>query len=308
MGHSDDRRFFDFNKNNPYICNMKVYNNPRKIKWEKHRDEEIKDKVKKNSPKPTKHITSEGEKIIYIPYDSDYHKELENEHKERKVNTKNTKKKKKTPKKSKKKENISSKWVDRKYILKNFPIGESTYDNRVAILDTEKYKEFTFRGGKFGKRFIDKSIIDEVFLPDRLPNQNEPDKIVKWVKKQEWSYIGNVTPDSCDINANVYIVRSILKIIQRENKDAVLFYTVGKNESSGRYYFTHFLIKSDKEIDVEKVINGVKKNKILKQYIFPKEFKKNKRIMIDLYDEELYGFKGVSNVLKYNDKIGIINK
>ena len=22
MGHSDDRRFFDFNKNNPYICNM----------------------------------------------------------------------------------------------------------------------------------------------------------------------------------------------------------------------------------------------------------------------------------------------
>ena len=30
--------------------------------------------------------------------------------------------------------------------------------------------------------------------------------------------------------------------------------------------------------------------------------------MIDLYDEELYGFKGVSNVLKYNDKIGIINK
>ena len=66
---------------------MKVYNNPRKIKWEKHRDEEIKDKVKKNSPKSTKHITSEGEKIIYIPYDSDYHRELENEHKERKVNT-----------------------------------------------------------------------------------------------------------------------------------------------------------------------------------------------------------------------------
>ena len=37
MGHSDDRRFFDFNKNNPYICSMKrnksnILNNNKVLK------------------------------------------------------------------------------------------------------------------------------------------------------------------------------------------------------------------------------------------------------------------------------------
>jgi len=56
---------------------MKIYKSPRTKRWEKHREEEIDKKIKKNTPKPIYYTTSEGKKIKYIPCDVDYQRELE---------------------------------------------------------------------------------------------------------------------------------------------------------------------------------------------------------------------------------------
>ena len=56
---------------------MKIYKSPRTKSWEKHEEERKLKKIKKNTPKPIRYTTSEGEKIKYIPCDVDYEIEVE---------------------------------------------------------------------------------------------------------------------------------------------------------------------------------------------------------------------------------------
>jgi hypothetical protein len=195
-------------------------------------------------------------------------------------------------------------WVDRKYIMETYLVSHRTYNTKVKLLDTGPYTEYTKEIKN--KRYIHKSILDEIFLSDRIPNYNQPEHIRKWVQKQKWDYIGNITPDVYDIKSNVFIIESLFKIIKSICKDAVLFYTIGQSEYSNKHYYTHFLIKSKNNIDVKYITTKINKDEILKMYLKPKEIKTNKRLMLDPYDEKLLGNRGVNFILKYNINLGLI--
>jgi hypothetical protein len=202
---------------------------------------------------------------------------------------------------------LSDHWVDRKYVMKNFPISHRTYNKKVEKLDTESYIGYTFIG-KHNKRFIDKSILDTIFLSDRIPNYNQPHNIRKWVIRKTWDFIGNFTPDLCDIDSNVSLVNELYKILRKNYTDLVLFYSVVKDKWAKNNYHTHFLIRTTESLDLKKIVHQIKENELLNLFLFPKESKINNRLRVDKYDMDTFQTKGLNYTLKFEIKTGLLKR
>ena len=200
---------------------------------------------------------------------------------------------------------LNNEWVDRSYILNEYPLSHKTYNNRVKLLDNEIYSGCTFIG-KYGKRFINKSILDTIFLSHRIPNRNQPNQIRKWVKLHNWNYFGNIIPLCSDIDTNQELINRIFKLIKQEYQDLILFYSVEQNPNSNNLYHTHFLIKTEDHIKIKEIISQIKHDTLLKEFINPNEIKTNSRIQIEEYNHELFTNRGLNYVLNYNIKIGLL--
>ena len=201
---------------------------------------------------------------------------------------------------------LSKDWVNRSYVLDEYPIGDSSYDNRVKTLDTESYSGYTQFIGKFKERYIHKSILDTIFLPKRLPNRNQPHQVRKWVRKHKWNYFGNITPLESDISTNIELTNKIFRKLKSRHADLILFYSMEQNPCSNNLYHTHFLIKTEDHIKIKEIISQIKQDTLLKEFLFPREIKTNSRIQIDPYDHDLFYKRGLHYVLKYDIKIGLM--
>lgn len=200
---------------------------------------------------------------------------------------------------------LSDQWVDRKFVMENYPISHRTYNKKVEQLDSELYSGYTFIG-KYNKRFIDKSILDTIFLSDRIPNYNNPNNIRKWVIKKKWNYIGNFTPDSCDIESNVSLVFEFFKILRKKYNSIVLFYSIEKDNNQKNHFHTHFLVRTNNIINTERITELIKEKELLNLLLFPKEIKTNSRLRLDTYDSGTFDNKGINYTLKYNIKTGLL--
>ncbi len=200
---------------------------------------------------------------------------------------------------------LNTQWVDRSYIINEYPLSYKSYNNRVKLLDTEPYSGFTFIG-KYGKRFIHKSILDTIFLSDRIPNRDQPHQVLKWVKKHHWNYFGNITPLDSDLDTNQELTHRIFKLLKQEHQDLILFYSMEQNPCSNNLYHTHFLLKTGECINTKEIISQIKQDTLLKEFLIPREIKTNSRIQIDPYDHDLFYKRGLHYVLKYDIKIGLM--
>ena len=200
---------------------------------------------------------------------------------------------------------LSDQWVDRKFVMENYPISHRTYNKKVEQLDSELYSGYTFIG-KYNKRFIDKSILDTIFLSDRIPNYNNPNNIRKWVIKKKWNYIGNFTPDLCDVESNVSLVFEFFKILRKKYNGIVLFYSIEKDNNQKNHFHTHFLVRTNNIINTERITELIKEKELLNLLLFPKEIKTNSRLRLDTYDSGTFDNKGINYTLKYNIKTGLL--
>lgn len=201
---------------------------------------------------------------------------------------------------------LSKDWVNRSYVLDEYPIGDSSYDNRVKTLDTESYSGYTQFVGKFKERYIHKSILDTIFLPKRLPNRNQPHQVRKWVRKHKWDYFGNITPLESDIPTNVELTRRIFRKLKSRHADLILFYSVEKNPYSQKLYHAHFLLKSEEFINTKEISSQIKQDKLLTEFLYPREIKTNSRFQFEPYDYDLFHQRGLNYVLKFDNKIGLM--
>jgi hypothetical protein len=200
---------------------------------------------------------------------------------------------------------LSDQWVDRNYIMDHYPLSNRSYNLKVDLLDSELYSGYTFIG-RYKKRFIDKSILDTIFLSDRIPNYNQPHQIRKWVQRHHWKYFGNITPLDSDLRSNLELIKKLFKILKTKHRDLILFFSIEKNPNSNNLYHTHFLIKTSYILNLKEIITLIKQDLLLSEFLFPKEIKTNSRIQIDEYDYDLFERRGLNYVLKFDHKIGLL--
>ncbi len=193
---------------------------------------------------------------------------------------------------------------DRRYILERFPISEKSYNNRVSKLNLPEYSGFTMIV-KFGKRLIHESVLRKLFLPERIPNQNQPHQIKKWVYLNTWDFIGNFTPPNTDINTNVELVKEFRKIIKTIDKSSTLFYSIEKPLSLNETYHTHFLIKSTKPLSRSEIWPKIQENDLLNEFL-KNEYKTNSKFWFETYDHKAFGDRGIEYSIKYDIKCGIL--
>ena len=200
---------------------------------------------------------------------------------------------------------LNYEWVDRSYVLEEYPISPTSYDTRVKSLDTESYSGYT-QFGKFEKRYIHKSILDTIFLPKRLPNRNQPHQVRKWVRKHQWDYFGNITPLESDISTNIELTNRIFRKLKSRHADLILFYSVEQNPYSQKLYHTHFLLKSEENINTKEISSQIKQDSLLTEFLYPREIKTNSRFQLESYDYDLFHQRGLNYVLKFDHGIGLM--
>ena len=202
-------------------------------------------------------------------------------------------------------QSIDNEWVNKHYIMNEYPISQKTYCNKLNLLDSEPYSGYTFHGEN-KERFIHMSILDTIFLSDRIPNYNQPHQIRKWVKKHSWDYFGNITPMESDIRTNEELTRRLFRKLKSTYKNLILFYSIEQNPNYNKHYHTHFLIKGRRDVVKDEIVSQIKQDKLLNEFLYPNEIKTNHRFELEPYDFDLYQERGVNYVLKFDNKIGLL--
>lgn len=203
------------------------------------------------------------------------------------------------------KQSTNNEWVNKHYIMNEYPISQKTYCNKLNILDNEPYSGYTFHGEN-KERFIHKSILDTIFLSDRIPNYNQPQQVRKWVRKHKWDYFGNFTPMESDISTNEELAKRIFRKLKSRHADLIFFYSIEQNSNYNKFYHTHFLIKCGQGITQDEIVSQIKQDTLLKEFLYPHEIKTNHRFEIEPYDFNLYQQRGVNYVLKFDNRIGLL--
>lgn len=203
------------------------------------------------------------------------------------------------------KQSTNNEWVNKHYIMNEYPISQKTYCNKLNLLGTEPYSGYTFHGEN-KERFIHKSILDTIFLSDRIPNYNQPHQLHKWVRKHNWDYFGNITPVESDIRTNEELTKRIFNKLKSTFKNLILFYSIEQNSNYNKFYHTHFLIKYGQRITQDEIVSQIKQDTLLKEFLYPHEIKTNHRFEIEPYDFNLYQQRGVNYVLKFDNRIGLL--
>ena len=201
---------------------------------------------------------------------------------------------------------LTNEWKDKSYVLDYFPVGKTTYDNKLNVLKNSNNKNLTKRIN--GKMFIHDSIIKDTFLLDRVPSYNQPHQIRKWVDLKDWDIIGNITPLTSDIPTNVELINRFHKLLKKNYRshDHILFYSVEMDPNQDHYH-THFLIDFKGEYICSKELESlILSDLLLKEFIGYNTHKYNNRLRIEEYDKEAYDKKGVRYSYKEENKIGLL--
>ena len=196
-----------------------------------------------------------------------------------------------------------NKWYNKVEIMDIFPIGITTYKNRIRRLKNIKYSPYTkmiskslvgSNLGKIEERLIHGSVLPELFGDIRIPNIYNKEKISKWILNKDWEWFCNIVPGNAypiELKSKMEFFHKKLKELLRCKSKIDIFYSIEQNTKDS-YYHCHFLIMSKPRIhSVDQIIT-------LLEMITEENNRKEKRIFVEPYDKDKYQNRGTS----YSDK------
>lgn len=199
-------------------------------------------------------------------------------------------------------QNDKKEWYNKEDILKIFPIGVTTYKQRIKKLNTPQLSGYTRMISKpledsnlkkIQVREIHSSVLNELFDKVRLPSINNIAGVMKWVNNTTWSWFGDIIPCKTyplEIKGKMNYLFDRLKKIDKECKIA-LFYSIEKNTEDD-YFHCHFLIKVNScELPKEVIIEQL-------ELIAEQNTSKETRIYLKPYDYKNHGKNGSKYTLK----------
>jgi hypothetical protein len=192
-------------------------------------------------------------------------------------------------------------WYNKREILEIYPIGVTTYKKRIKKLKSPEYDGKTRIKMKIltnsnlksiNEREIHVSVLEELFGKNRKPNLNNVTKVIKWVKNQQWDWIGNIVPSNTHPYEIKFKMELVFNRLKRKKRGHItLFYSIEENTRDS-YYHSHFLIK-----DTSKCLT---KKEILEtlELITEENTQDETRIHLKAYDQNKYGNRGSSYSIK----------
>jgi hypothetical protein len=192
---------------------------------------------------------------------------------------------------------LNKSWYNKSDILKLYPIGLSTYKNRIRKLNTQEYQKYTkyetrvlSNNRTIKERLIHSDILNELFGKIRIPSRNNVSNIIKWVRNGQWDWFGNIVPTKATIIENEakshFLFKKIVEKYGLKNQ-IIMFYSIELNKKED-FYHTHFLISFQKD-------NPPKSELIeLIKLVCDDEIKNENRIYCEEYSWDKYFSAGAS--------------
>ena len=193
-------------------------------------------------------------------------------------------------------------WYNKEDILRLYPIGVTTYKQRIKKLNTPTLSGYTRMTSKslsnsnlkkIQLREIHKSVLKELFGEVRAPGLKNISNVIKWVNNTTWSWFGVITPSKTyplELKGKMNYLFMELKKKHSVCK-ITLFYCIEKNPEDN-YFHSHFLIKDE--------FCKLSKDVLLEylELIAEKNTSKETRIYLKPYDYKNYGTNGSNYTLK----------
>ena len=193
-------------------------------------------------------------------------------------------------------------WYNREDILNLYPIGITTYKQRIKKLNTSELSGYTRMIIKplnnsnlknIQVRETHRSILDDLFGDIRLPNLKNTTKVIKWVNNNTWAWFGDIIPCNSypiELKGKMNFVFNQLKKLDKKS-NIILFYSIERNTKDD-YFHSHFLIKDDEcSIKSELIIQQL-------ELVCEKNTAVEKRIFLEPYDYHNHGTNGSNYTLK----------
>lgn len=207
---------------------------------------------------------------------------------------------------------VVKEWYSKSEILEIYPIGLTTYKNRIKKLRDPKYKLYTRVKYKILEqsnlkaieyREIHYKVLDDIFGNIRVPNLKNKNKIIKWVNNNTWDWFGDIVPGKTFPSELIGKMNYVYSAIKKSNKECklTLFYSIEKNTEDD-YYHSHFLIKNE--------FCELSRNKIIEilELVAEKNTSKETRIFLRPYDYKNFGKDGSNYTLKeFNYGYDVLN-
>ena len=193
-------------------------------------------------------------------------------------------------------------WYIKEDILRLYPIGVTTYKQRIKKLNTPTLSGYTRMTTKYLSnsnlkkiqvREIHKSVLKELFGEVRAPSLKNISNVIKWVNNTTWNWFCVITPSKTyplELKGKMNYLFLELKKKHVDSK-ITLFYCIEKNPEDN-YFHSHFLIKDEL---------GKLSKEVLFEYlelIAEKNTSKETRIYLKPYDYKNYGTDGSNYTLK----------
>jgi hypothetical protein len=193
-------------------------------------------------------------------------------------------------------------WYNKSEILQIYPIGLTTYKQRIKKINTPQLSGYTRMVRQslnesnlkmIEKREIHREVLNELFGDVRVPDLRNIPNVIKWVNNTTWSWFGDVIPSKSfpsELKAKMdYLIRQLNK--KRGSSKVLLFYSIEKN-TKDNYFHSHFLIKDESCNLCREVIMECL------ELISEKNTSKETRIYLKPYDYSNHGTNGSNYTLK----------
>lgn len=193
-------------------------------------------------------------------------------------------------------------WYNKSEILQIYPIGITTYKQRIKKLDTPQLSGYTRMVRQslkqsnlkmIEKREIHREVLNELFGDVRVPDLRNISHVIKWVNNTTWNWFGDVIPSKSfplELKGKMnYLIKQLNK--KTRGSKVVLFYSIEKN-TKDNYFHSHFLIKDDsRNLSKEVLLECL-------ELISEKNTSKETRIYLEPYDYTNHGTNGSNYTLK----------
>jgi hypothetical protein len=193
-------------------------------------------------------------------------------------------------------------WYNKVEILQIYPIGITTYKQRIKKLNTPQLSGYTRMARQIlkesnlkmiEKREIHIEVLNELFGDVRVPDLKNISNVIKWVNNTKWDWFGDVIPSKSfplELKGKMNYLFKQLKKKGGINK-LILFYSIEKN-TKDNYFHSHFLIKDEScKLSKEVLLECL-------ELISEKNTAKEKRIYLEPYDYKNHGTNGSNYTLK----------